>query len=136
MAHGLTNGERLAGRIFPRTKLSASEITNVAIARREFDLAAPGVRYHLFSLPPNLESLIAVLFVAAVSANEFSVPSIDDFVGVSASLDARHIQGGVNRAGSLKQLLAGSLTRPIASQFVAWCPGQPIPIPYFTPDAE
>jgi hypothetical protein len=123
--------ERLAARIFPRTKKQASELTDLAVARRVFDSAAPGVRHHLFSLPPFVESIIDDLSSVDGSASK----SIQDLAGAVSSIrESKPV--GLHLAGSLEDLMSGHLTAKIASTFSAWQSGQPIPIPYFTSDNE
>ena len=124
--------ERLATRIFPRTTKPASELTDLAVARRVFDSAAPGVRHHLFSLPPFVESTIA----GPSSVDGTASKSIQDLAGsVPVSLKESD-PVGLHLAGSLEDLMSGRLTAKIASTFLAWQPGQPIPIPYFTSSNE
>ncbi len=133
--HGGQNGwwqttsgtnEKLAGRIFPRTKQSALEQTNIAIARRVFDFAAPGVRYHLFSLPLSVESTFSVKPIA-----EENCYTLQDLAGTNESVSI-----GVYCVGSLQEFLAGRLTNQIAASYSAWTTGQPMPVPYFSSDAR
>jgi hypothetical protein len=123
--------ERLAARTFPRTTKQASELTDLAVARRVFDSAAPGVRHHLFSLPPFAESTIA----DPSSVDGIDSKTIQDLAGAVSSIKERN-PVGLHLAGSLEDLMSGHLTAKIASTFAAWQPGQPIPIPYFTSDNE
>lgn len=124
--------ERLAARIFPRTTTLASELTDLAIARRVFDYAAPGVRHHLFSLPPFVESIIS----DASSLQQTDSDLIQELAASGAIYHKGLNSVGLHRAGSLEDLISGRLTANIASTFSAWQPGQPIPIPYFTIDNE
>jgi len=126
--------ERLSARLFPRTKESASGLTDLAVARRVFDSAAPGVRHHLFSLPPFVESTVSR--PPSDTSNEHVAESttLQELAGSAGASTKGSNLLGVHLAGSLEDLLSGRLTAKIASTFLAWQPGQPIPIPYFTSD--
>ena len=124
--------DRLFARIFPRTTEQASELTDLAVARRTFDTAAPGIRHHLFSLPPFVESIIA----DPTSVDGPFSKSIDELACAITKSSTQSDPVGLHLAGSIGDLMSGKLTAKIASTFSAWQPGQPIPIPYFTSDNE
>lgn len=109
-----------------------SELTDLAVARRVFDSAAPGVRHHLFSLPPFVESIIA----DPTSIDGTASKSVQDLAGAVAFSIKESDPVGLHLAGSLEDLMSGRLTAKIASTFSAWKPGQPIPIPYFASEDE
>lgn len=128
--------QRLAARIFPRTAESASALTDFAVARRVFDSAAPGVRHHLFSLPPHVETAVYLASRDPSSPQETESKTISEIASSTGTPATGSSPVGVHFAGSLEDLLSGRLTTKIARTFAAWQPGQPIPIPYFTSDDE